>query len=63
VLNDNLTFADDGAKLFRAELTRDHLDSVEAALAMLPQDQAGIRIRGVKGLTRHERDTACRATL
>jgi Phytanoyl-CoA dioxygenase (PhyH) len=51
VLSDNLTFSDDGAKLFRAELTRDHLNLVEAALANLPQDQAGIRLRGVKALT------------
>lgn len=51
VLNDNLNFADDGAKLFRAELTRDHLNLVEAALVNLPQDQAGIRLRGVKALT------------
>ena len=48
---DDLTFAEDGAKLFRAALARDHLDLVQDALSNLPRDQAGVRLRGVNGLT------------
>jgi hypothetical protein len=47
---DNLTFSVDGAKLFRAALASDQLDLVQTALPNVPQDQAGIRLRGVKGL-------------
>jgi hypothetical protein len=51
VLVGDLTFSDDGAQLFRAVLTRDQLDSVEAALSDLPRDQAGLRLKGIEGLT------------
>ena len=47
---DDLTFSKDGAKLFRAALASDQLDLVQAALSHLPQDQAGVRLRGVNGL-------------
>jgi hypothetical protein len=51
ILSDKLTFSDDGAKLFRAALPREHLNLVEATLSDLPRDQAGIRLRGIKSLT------------
>lgn len=50
MLPDNLTFSDDGARLFRAALTRDHLNLLDAILSHLPHDHAGIRLRGVEGL-------------
>jgi hypothetical protein len=50
VLPDNLTFADEGAQLFRAVLTRDQLNLLEEVLSQLPHDHAGLRLRGVEGL-------------
>jgi ectoine hydroxylase-related dioxygenase (phytanoyl-CoA dioxygenase family) len=50
VLPDNLTFSDDGAQLFRAALSCDHLNLLEAVLSYLPHDRAGLRLRGVEGL-------------
>jgi hypothetical protein len=48
---DDLTFSDDGARLFREALTRNQLNSLEAVLCHLPRDQAGLRLKGVDGLT------------
>jgi hypothetical protein len=50
VQTNDLTFADDGAQLFRAALPPERLDVLEAVLAHLPRDQAGLRLRGVEGL-------------
>ncbi|GKQ49703.1 phytanoyl-CoA dioxygenase family protein [Bradyrhizobium sp. Ce-3] len=47
---DNLTFARDGAQLFRAALSRDRLHCLEAVLSHLPPDHAGLRLRDVEGL-------------
>jgi hypothetical protein len=47
---DGLIFSRDGAQLFRVALARDQLNLLEAALAHLPPDYAGIRLRGVEGL-------------
>jgi ectoine hydroxylase-related dioxygenase (phytanoyl-CoA dioxygenase family) len=50
VLDDNVTFCDDGAQLFRAALNRDQLDLLQAVLSYLPHDRAGLRLTGVEGL-------------
>jgi ectoine hydroxylase-related dioxygenase (phytanoyl-CoA dioxygenase family) len=50
VLIDDLSFENDGARLFRNALTLDQLDLLEGALSGLPSDQAGLRLRGVEGL-------------
>jgi ectoine hydroxylase-related dioxygenase (phytanoyl-CoA dioxygenase family) len=47
---DKLTFARDGAQLFKAALGRDQLMLLEAVLSRLPHDRAGLRLRGVEGL-------------
>lgn len=44
---DALTFARDGAQRFRSALGSAVLHGVESALAVLPRDQAGVRIHGV----------------
>lgn len=51
IWNDKLSFSDVGAKLFPAALAREHLELLEATLSDLPQHQAGIRLRGITGLT------------
>jgi len=48
--SDNLTFANDGAQLFRAALSHDQLKSLGAVLSHLPPDRAGLRLRDVEGL-------------
>jgi ectoine hydroxylase-related dioxygenase (phytanoyl-CoA dioxygenase family) len=48
---EQLTFPDDGAQLFRQALTSDQLRQLVAILSHLPPDQAGLRLRGVEGLT------------
>lgn len=50
MLDDDVTFCDDGAQLFRAALNRDQLDLLQAVLSHLPHDRAGLRLTGVEGL-------------
>jgi Phytanoyl-CoA dioxygenase (PhyH) len=49
-MNQTMTFSRDGAQLFRAALTPSALLSIENAIADLPPDRAGIRLRGIAAL-------------
>jgi hypothetical protein len=48
---EQLTFGDDGAQLFQQALTSDQLQQLQAILSHLPPDHAGLRLRGIEGLT------------